>query len=56
MTDAPENRRKAGEEKLRMIEEIKEGKRKATIVIWDERGLSAIVHPKARRSTKLSRP
>jgi zinc finger protein len=55
MTDAPEDRRKAGEEKLRMIEEIKEGKRKATIVIWDERGLSAIVHPKARRSTKLSR-
>lgn len=49
MRSAGEDERKKGEEKLRMIEEIKEGKRTALVVISDERGLSAIIHPRARR-------
>jgi len=50
MRDAGEEGRRTGEEKLRMIEEIKEGRRRATIIVWDERGLSAIIHPRAKRS------
>lgn len=46
---AGEDEKRRGEEKLRMIEEIKEGKRTAVIAISDERGLSAIIHPRAKR-------
>lgn len=46
---AGEDEKRRGEEKLRMIEEIKEGKRTAVIAISDERGLSAIIHPRAKK-------
>lgn len=51
---ASEGEKSVGEEKLRMIEEIKEGRRTAIIKISDERGLSAIVHPRAKRIPLVS--
>lgn len=40
--------RKAGEEKLKILERMKSGESRGTLVIWDPRGLSAIAHPKAK--------
>lgn len=51
--------REAADKRLRTIAELREGKAQATLVVWDPRGQSAIVHPKARSrpltSEELSR-
>jgi zinc finger protein len=40
--------KKEAEDKLRLLEKIRVGKAKGTLVLRDPRGQSAIVHPKAR--------
>lgn len=40
--------RKRAEEKLEFLERLKTGRARCTLVVWDPRGQSAVVHPKAR--------
>jgi len=40
--------KKTGGEKLKILERIKTGKSRGTLVVWDPRGLSAIAHPKVK--------
>jgi C4-type Zn-finger protein len=39
--------RRAAEEKLCFLADLREGRARATLVVWDPRGQSAIVHPRA---------
>jgi zinc finger protein len=49
MRKAPESRRASAKKKLKKLEDIRRGKCRATLVIMDPTGRSAIVHPKAKR-------
>jgi zinc finger protein len=49
MKKASPHQREVGERKLKKLEDIRSGKQKASLVLIDPLGHSAIIHPKAKR-------